>query len=166
MVEKQCNACGNKKPLEEFKPDQRSRDGCQGQCRECANTREREAFAAGKRSYAAARKQWWAQNGERHNKRRRTAHMQKLGVSIDKYDEVFEQQDGNCAICRQPETAMLKGKLKRLAVDHDHVTGVVRGLLCARCNRALGGFRDDAQLLQRAISYLEQVDVDTCKPTG
>lgn len=59
------------------------------------------------------------------------------------------RQGGRCAICRrEPEQG------RRLAVDHDHATGEVRGLLCKACNTALGMFRDDVASLARAIGYL------------
>jgi hypothetical protein len=58
-----------------------------------------------------------------------------------------EQQNGLCAICGLPEEH----------VDHDHVTGQVRGLLCAGCNKGLGFFRDSPQLLRQAAEYLEEV---------
>jgi len=51
---------------------------------------------------------------------------------------------------------MRGGKLLRMAVDHDHITGEVRGLLCKRCNRALGILEDSIELLQRAIQYLQK----------
>ena len=60
-----------------------------------------------------------------------------------------------CAVCRNPETTLgNNGRIKNLAVDHDHITGRVRGLLCNNCNRALGLLRDDREVLQRAIDYL------------
>jgi len=163
MSAKPCNQCETVKPLSAFKPDKRNKDGCAGTCRDCYNAGERRAIAAGKRDYGPARQKWWAENRDKHNRRRRTTHMQQLGVSIEEYDEMLEKQGGTCAICGGEETAELQGKPKRLAVDHDHVTGVVRGLLCARCNRALGGFRDDPGLLRAAIDYLQMEEVATCR---
>ncbi len=64
-------------------------------------------------------------------------------------------QGGVCAICGLPETRVVKGKLNRLAVDHDHTTGRVRGLLCFRCNTCLGRFEDNVELLRAAEAYLE-----------
>ena len=74
-------------------------------------------------------------------------------VTDDEYAELLERQGGVCAICRQPESVPGRS----LAVDHDHATGAVRGLLCGRCNRALGYFRDDPALLAAAITYLAAV---------
>lgn len=65
------------------------------------------------------------------------------------YDEMAEKQDNSCLICNR-ET------LGKLHIDHDHNTGKVRGLLCGSCNRGLGMFGDDPEILSRAIKYLKK----------
>lgn len=60
------------------------------------------------------------------------------------------EQKGLCKICHQPPN----GRWKRLAVDHDHLTGKVRGLLCHSCNAGLGHFKDSVDALRSAISYI------------
>ncbi|WDH80177.1 endonuclease domain-containing protein [Microbacterium esteraromaticum] len=60
-----------------------------------------------------------------------------------------------CDICKQPERAMRNGVVKLLALDHDHATGAWRGVLCQRCNQAIGMFRDNPQLLRLAADYVE-----------
>lgn len=79
------------------------------------------------------------------------------GMSFDDYLEMQAKQRFVCAICEQPERAVNAHSLKRkeLAIDHCHDTGKVRGLLCSSCNRGLGLFADDPQLLQRAADYLK-----------
>lgn len=73
-----------------------------------------------------------------------------FGLSVDQYDEILERQNGTCAICHQVPRS------KRLAVDHDHKTGRVRGLLCTRCNhKLLGAAHDSVELLRSAIDYLQ-----------
>jgi hypothetical protein len=78
------------------------------------------------------------------------------GVDATRYQEMLREQGGVCAICAQPERAPDKasGKTKDLAIDHDHVTGAIRALLCSNCNRALGLFNDDIALLAKAQSYV------------
>lgn len=78
------------------------------------------------------------------------------GVDADRYQEMLHEQGGVCAICHQPERAPDKasGKTKDLAIDHCHKTGAVRGLLCSNCNRALGLFNDDPELLAKASNYV------------
>lgn len=77
-------------------------------------------------------------------------------ITVEQYDEMLERQDGVCAICQAEETRTVKGTICSLAVDHDHETGRVRGLLCQSCNAALGGFRDSPALLERAAEYLKE----------
>jgi hypothetical protein len=82
--------------------------------------------------------------------------LKKYGITPDQYIQMMFDQNGLCAICEGPETHLIKGKLPLLAVDHDHETGKVRGLLCSRCNNGIGHFKDSPTLLQRAASYVEK----------
>lgn len=89
---------------------------------------------------------------------RRCKILRKYGITLEQYEALSKQQDGLCAICRQPQRGRKKdvrGKRTAfLCVDHDHQTGRVRGLLCNPCNVALGQLDDDTERLQRAIEYL------------
>ncbi len=72
-----------------------------------------------------------------------------FGISLSDYNVLLKRQGGVCAICRAaPKTI--------LVVDHDHVTGGVRGLLCSTCNTGLGQFKDDPQRIRRAAEYLDE----------
>ena len=91
----------------------------------------------------------------------------KYGITLEEYDALFEAQGGVCAVCRRPETAIGNGGMPmRLAVDHDHVTGRVRGLLCQACNRAAGLFREDIAVMERAIEYLERFEAEVLVDGG
>lgn len=79
------------------------------------------------------------------------------GITIDEFEHMAHTQDYRCAICNCRESAVDKlGLPRRLAVDHCHVTGKVRALLCTNCNKSLGGFRDDPDLLRTAAEYIER----------
>ena len=78
----------------------------------------------------------------------------KFGITPERYAEMFNSQNGLCAICNQPETATRMGKVKTLAVDHCHTTGIVRGLLCADCNTGIGKLKEDFDIFNSAIQYL------------
>ena len=79
----------------------------------------------------------------------RNRHLRQVwGMTPDDYDQLLAKQDGKCAICQQ-----LPGK-KRLAIDHCHKTGMIRGLLCFRCNFGLSYFKESAEVMSRAAKYL------------
>ncbi len=72
------------------------------------------------------------------------------GITLQDYDKILEEQGGKCKICGV-ETPGGRG---RFHIDHDHVTGKIRGLLCSSCNTGLGLFKDDANILIAAAHYL------------
>lgn len=76
----------------------------------------------------------------------------RFGISLNDYNKMFIDQGGCCSICKIPQSALPKS----FAVDHDHITGAIRGLLCDNCNRALGQFKDNVNNLKLAIAYLEK----------
>ena len=78
--------------------------------------------------------------------------LRKWGMTQDDYEALLAAQDGVCAICRGGPV----GNKRYLGIDHDHETGKRRGLLCDKCNRALGGFNDDPDALRRAADYLDR----------
>lgn len=80
--------------------------------------------------------------------------QREYGMSDDAFRAMVEAQGGLCAICREPETAMRGGVVRPLCIDHDHETGGVRGLLCSRCNTAVGLMLDDPARLRAAVAYL------------
>lgn len=84
-------------------------------------------------------------------------HLSKrFGMSLADYMAMHTAQDGKCAICTGVETVTDRmGRIKPLAVDHDHRTGAVRGLACNRCNHILGLAADSIPILQAAIAYLQ-----------
>ncbi|AXH48832.1 endonuclease VII [Mycobacterium phage Steamy] len=74
------------------------------------------------------------------------------GISPEEYWRIYEFQGGRCYICQRAN-----GKVKRLSVDHDHKTGIIRGLLCTMCNKyTLGWARDCIEFFERAIAYLRR----------
>ena len=98
----------------------------------------------------------------RQNKKRkgktnlRADAIRQYGLTIEQYEQMEEYQDHKCKICGCVETSVDKNKnVRRLAIDHNHETGQIRGLLCSPCNTALGGFKDNIDSLKRAILYLE-----------
>ena len=92
----------------------------------------------------------------------------KYGITIEEYVAISSSQNDVCAICHKKETRITRPNAKtykngiapRLAVDHDHESGVIRGLLCHNCNIGIGHFQDNIDLLKSAITYLERLSND------
>jgi len=86
---------------------------------------------------------------ERKRKAKDTYLRRTYNITMDEYDLMLEAQGGNCAICDKPPL------LRALHVEHDHSTGLVRGLCCFFCNAQILRQRVTAELLRRAADYLE-----------
>ena len=130
---KRCPDCGDSKPLEDFPRNKNSKDGRHAYCKPCYNARGKESkdrLYGGSRHY--------------HLKRR-------YGIGAAEVDELIRQQGGFCAICRVKPAEH---------VDHNHISGKVRGILCFGCNGGLGQFQDNTEALRRAIDYVERDGFD------
>lgn len=104
--------------------------------------------------------QWFKANPERADRARHAHTMRAFyGITPEQYEAMLTAQDGKCAICGEGEPAAhgRTGRQFRLSVDHDHSTGRVRGLLCQKCNRAIGLMGDNTETLRRALDYLERL---------
>jgi hypothetical protein len=112
-----------------------------------ANKEKKAAYYAANREKLSELNRKWHEA----NKEKMTAHyrFKKTGVTQEQYDGAYLKQKGICAIC---SNECSRGY--RLAADHCHTTGVFRGLLCGSCNLGLGKFKDNTDLLTKAIGYL------------
>ena len=81
--------------------------------------------------------------------------LRRFGMTLPEYDSLVVAQGGRCAICLKESPG---SRYNRFAVDHDHKTGKVRGLLCRACNTGLGFFEDDQKLLMSAMRYLSSME--------
>jgi hypothetical protein len=129
-VSKFCNKCRLVKEAGEFVKEKRSLDGLSPKCRSCrAVLRTSEDPLVTRERFL----RW------------------KFGITLENYRFLLAKQQGGCAICnRRPPI----GKQKYLAVDHDHRTGDIRGLLCSNCNTAIGLLKDDPRIALQAATYL------------
>ena len=100
------------------------------------------------------KRDWHLRNPEKAAASDKKCRLKRYGLTSEEYDARFKKQGGVCAICKKKEVSTRDGKTKVLAVDHDHATGAVRGLLCTHCNTGLAMFRDDLRLLVLAGRYL------------
>jgi hypothetical protein len=142
---KTCSNCHLSRAHPEFYRDRRKRDGLSSTCKECSKARSR-AWAEAHPERARDTTARWRQNNL--HKLRGYNLKWEYGLSSEEYQLLYDRQDGRCGIC--------SSYFDVLCVDHDHATGAVRGLLCRRCNSALGGFSDDSTRLRQALAYLEK----------
>ncbi len=80
----------------------------------------------------------------------------KYGIGIAEFKAMMTAQRGLCAICGQPEKHKMNGRIRGLAIDHDHRTGKARELLCQNCNHLIGCVDDDKAILLKAVDYLDK----------
>jgi hypothetical protein len=99
--------------------------------------------------------QWKLNNKEREKNNLRKGNLRRnYNLSIEDYRIMLNAQDGKCKICKSEE--IHSNRVSHFYVDHCHQTNAIRGLLCHNCNYGLGYFKDQIQILQEAIMYLEQ----------
>lgn len=123
-----------------------------GVCKDC-KSRTRPASYPGPRCYTC-----WNKEKKRRKEAAHGSYVEKTyGISAEEYEALYKAQGGHCAICERST-----GRTRRLAVDHNHKTGEVRGLLCKPCNSyGIGMFaRDNPEILDRAANYLRNPPAD------
>ena len=114
--------------------------------------------ATGRKSYS---KQRYASDP---NYYRRAELKRKFGITLEQYEDMLREQNGACAICCQPETALRKNRVLALAVDHNHRTGENRGLLCTACNIGIGSLAESPERLYAAIAYINKWNATETMP--
>lgn len=95
----------------------------------------------------------------KYNAKRKFIRIEKTyGLTEELYQGMLESQNNVCAICQNPETAKdpRSNKVKDLAIDHDHITNKVRGLLCGKCNHAFGLVKESIRTLENMIAYAKK----------
>lgn len=137
---KLCTTCGVEKELDAFHNYKKGPQGKAYRCKECDSV-------AGK-AYKARQcpKRMRLMNRDRLMR-------SKYGIEPSDFEAMHNRAGGVCEICKGPPT-VYQGH-ETLCIDHCHTTGKVRGLLCAKCNQALGLFQDSTWNLEAAISYLQ-----------
>lgn len=131
---KQCQFCKKTKSLDNFFKKNNSRDGFGSYCKDCKLKKNTIS---------------WKANKHKHIEQRKNSHLEKkYGITLKEYKKILSNQNGVCLICRNKD-------IRKLAVDHNHKTGEIRGLLCGKCNQGIGLFNDDIKILRRAIEYLK-----------
>lgn len=169
---KPCTKCGVVKPISEYYT---TNGRVQSWCGTCTLEYAKTWRAKNPERVAAGRTKWRKENPERQLRNSREYYRKNkdrldeyrrnyakanpekeldwrlkgdFGIGLDEYMELLEKQGGICAICSRDD--------RKIVIDHDHLTGKIRGLLCIRCNVALGTFGDTAEGVERALNYLRE----------
>lgn len=132
---KVCSSCKKEKSYSEFYKFSRSVDGYSTRCKSCN-------YVSGRISRLKC----------------------KFKISLEDFNLLLKNQQYCCKLCERKEndviySTVIKGP-KQFAVDHDHSTGVIRGLLCSQCNQGLGNFKDSSNLLRKAADYIDSFKKD------
>lgn len=150
-----CSLCKADKPTGAFGVRKQRKRGYRSRCNECLSVSLEKYKREGRLAeYSRTwRERQKAKNLEAFRERERHHNLKKYGIGTAEFNAMYEHQQGRCAICnREPS---YHSRHKRLHVDHDHVTGKVRGLLCHACNSGIGSFSERREILQAAIHYLD-----------
>ena len=144
---KKCTKCGEEKQLSEFwQKSYVKKDGTKGfrpSCKQCEISKKLEKYHQGG-------------GKEEQKKRSFRALMHSYGITEEIYQQEREKQNYKCLLCGADEIDQHHG---RLFVDHCHKTGKYRGLLCTTCNTGLGAFKDNVEVMQKAIEYLNETSL-------
>lgn len=137
---KHCKKCNTEKKLSDFYLDKR-RNKLQTPCKDCR---------------IKANDHSWRKSNPTKNREsdRRSKLRSKYELSLEMLTDLWLSQDKACAICKHPISLAAIEKSSKPHIDHCHVSGVVRGLLCLTCNTGLGMFGDSSDLLDAASDYL------------
>lgn len=159
---KKCSTCKVEKDESGFSKCKTKKDGLDSRCKECQKAYSKAFYIKNTEKISSATKEYYKNNTEKvnaitkayyeSNPERSFASKLKHNyhLTLKDYYTFLEQQNGVCAICGKE---CLTGE--RLSVDHNHTSGKVRGLLCRKCNSALGLFNDSPEILSKALDYLK-----------
>lgn len=168
---KKCTKCKVNKNITEFHKDKYEPDGFRIFCKSCISLYRKEHQDTiriyrlqynklNKVKIQKSQKAYELKNKDAMFDYRKNWKLKnRYGITTQDYLNMVISQDNKCAICNSPETIRQNNKVNELAIDHDHKTNKVRGLLCGSCNRGIGLFKENTNLLKLAITYLEKYNV-------
>jgi len=148
---KVCKKCGVKKSPVDFYKEKRVKDGLSARCKDCCKADAKAVFKANPEPYRQR-----ARDAYDYAERRARMLRETYGLTPQDYLDLFEKQNGCCAICKCEESG--HNATDHLLIDHDHITNKVRGLLCSSCNLMLGKAKADEgnNLLISSLFYLQR----------
>lgn len=135
MFTKVCRSCNVEKTSDEFYSHKETLDRLRNECKECWNKQSLKYYFA---------------NKETLNMKRRKKHFERnYNLTTEELESLKDKQENKCLVC---------SSVGDLVVDHNHKTGKIRGLLCNRCNLAVGFIENNPGWAPKAVAYLERTD--------
>lgn len=158
---RKCASCKNNKIKSEFGLNSHRKDLLNVYCKQCVREKSRAKYPNEKsRTYNPERSKKYRESKSESQKRkdsivkRKSFLKTKYGITIEEYQIMLESQQNKCAICERHGSTLQK----TLCVDHNHVTGKIRGLVCSPCNRTLGFLKIDTtdRFARNLMKYVEE----------
>lgn len=162
---KVCGHCKKRKKLSEFSTNPCHKDGINNWCKTCVSDYNKKWRIEHTKKYKEYKRKYWEKNKEVLKKKRQEyKRKNKIAIKIGKIQHRLKISkneatrlynltiNGVCAICGKPESLSRQS----ISIDHNHNTGKIRGLLCSKCNTAIGYFGENIKYLQNAIKYLQK----------
>jgi hypothetical protein len=176
MTTKTCSKCNQDKDIDLFPPRKGGRYGTHSWCQDCFREYKKKYWEKNRDLLSAKRKASYEADPGRYKKQMKEYYhksdkvewaykswssklQREYGMTVEQYEIMLSEQGGLCKICGREETHRHFGKPVRMAVDHCHETGVVRGLLCRNCNVAIGLLGHSVSRLEKAICYLQDFSI-------
>ena len=171
---KKCSKCGEIKGVEKFSKNKNTKDGYTYFCKMCVRRYQERYWAEHPGKQKEAQDKWYSRHREQQKIKKRETYkrspeywslwlknggkdkvmLRKYNITADDRKKIFKSQLERCAICHTKDPA--GGKGNGWVIDHNHITGRVRGILCNRCNVGIGFLKDDLSILRSAADYLEK----------
>ena len=148
---KQCSNCKKCSEISRFSFNPNTLDKKASWCRKCGNAGNAAYYKNNKESCDNRTRKWQSSENNKHILRQRRL-IKEFNITQEEYVSMLESQGNCCAICKTPASNFEK----RMAIDHCHRTGKIRGILCNSCNLGLGCFKDSLDYLDKAIMYLRR----------
>ncbi len=154
-VLKKCSSCLEQLPLQNFHKKQCGKYNVSARCKTCVKKWQKEYYNNKNKSERLRR-----QSSDEYQLYIRSYRLQKkYGITIDQYHEMSKKQNDKCAICGS-DNPIYSPSSKYFSVDHNHITGKIRELLCGRCNLVIGQVYEDKTILRAMIDYIDKHDED------
>lgn len=147
VTEKACTRCSEVKAASEFFRAPRCKSGLTSWCRVCMRWNQKRYYDRDKAAGVQRSITWAKNNPEKTKANQHRRRVKAYGLTPEQFAAMTAEQNGACAIC---------GTVGHLVIDHCHGSGIVRGLLCQKCNKGIGLLADSPEVLKVAASYLER----------